>query len=79
MKATNHHPPPARVLRVHLNGQWREVAEGSSVADLAMGLSAGTRRIAIERNGSIIPRSQWADCLLSEGDHIEAVVAVGGG
>jgi len=67
------------MLRVCLNGQWQEVLQGRSVADLAQSLSTGTRRIAIERNGSIVPRSQWADCRLVTGDRIEVVSAVGGG
>lgn len=66
-------------LRVRLNGGWREVAAGSSVADLVADLAGGARRVAIERNGSIVPRSQWAGCRLADGDRIEAVGAVGGG
>jgi sulfur carrier protein len=66
-------------VRVRLNGCWRELPAGSSVADLVAGLGAGTRRIAIERNGRIVPRSQWAECVLATGDCVEAVGAVGGG
>ena len=37
------------------------------------------KRIALERNGDIVPRSQYSDKTLSEGDKLEIVVAVGGG
>jgi sulfur carrier protein len=37
------------------------------------------KRLAVERNGEIVPRSQFADTLLADGDKLEIVVAVGGG
>jgi sulfur carrier protein len=37
------------------------------------------KRIAIERNGEIVPRSRYAEVMLSDGDRLEVVVAVGGG
>ena len=37
------------------------------------------KRVALERNGEIVPRSQFADQRLAHGDQLEIVVAVGGG
>jgi sulfur carrier protein len=37
------------------------------------------KRIAVERNGEIVPRSQFAEQMLTNGDRLEIVVAVGGG
>ena len=49
------------------------------VSDLVRQLSLQGKRIAIERNGEIVPRSQHSQTLLVEGDKIEVVAAVGGG
>ena len=49
------------------------------VSDLVRDLSLEGKRIAIERNGEIVPRSQHAETVLVDGDKIEVVAAVGGG
>jgi sulfur carrier protein len=49
------------------------------VSDLVRDLSLEGKRIAIERNGEIVPRSQHAATILVDGDKIEVVAAVGGG
>jgi len=49
------------------------------VSDLVRDLSLEGRRIAIERNGEIVPRSKHAETVLVDGDKIEVVAAVGGG
>lgn len=50
-----------------------------SVLALIEHMQIGNKRIAIERNGEIVPRGQFADQMLSDGDKLEIVVAVGGG
>jgi sulfur carrier protein len=50
-----------------------------TVAALVAELDLVGKRLAIERNGEIVPRSQFADVLLQEGDKLEIVGAVGGG
>jgi len=50
-----------------------------TVADLVAELSLEGKRIAIERNGDIVPRGAYRDTLLAPGDRLEIVVAVGGG
>lgn len=49
------------------------------VADLVRELALEGRRVAVEMNGQIVPRSRHSETLLSTGDRIEVVVAVGGG
>jgi sulfur carrier protein len=49
------------------------------VSDLVRELSLEGKRIAIERNGEIVPRSKHAETVLVDGDKIEVVAAVGGG
>jgi sulfur carrier protein len=49
------------------------------VCDLIRELSLEGKRIAIERNGEIVPRSKHAETVLVDGDKIEIVAAVGGG
>lgn len=66
-------------MRIHLNGEARELASGATVADLIAEQGLGGRRIAVERNGEIVPRSQHATTLLAEGDQLEIVHAIGGG
>ncbi len=50
-----------------------------TVADLVIELGLVGKRLAIERNGEIIPRGQFNVVLLQEGDQLEIVGAVGGG
>lgn len=53
--------------------------EALSVSALVVAMDLVGKRIAIERNGEIVPRSQFETVLLSEGDRLEIVGAVGGG
>jgi sulfur carrier protein len=66
-------------MEIRVNGEIRRVQEGSAVADLLAELGAAGKRVAVERNGEIVPRSQHAGTRLAAGDRIEVVVAVGGG
>jgi sulfur carrier protein len=49
------------------------------VSELLLDLSLQGKRVAIERNGEIVPRSKHAETVLRDGDKIEVVAAVGGG
>jgi sulfur carrier protein len=62
-----------------INGQPRAVDAGVSISGLIADLGLTGKRIAVERNGEIVPRSRHADTILAAGDHIEVVAAVGGG
>lgn len=62
-----------------LNGERREVTDGSSLAQLIANLGLAPERIAIELNQSVVRRSEWTTTELREGDRIEVVHFVGGG
>jgi thiamine biosynthesis protein ThiS len=66
-------------LLIQLNGERREVADGTRLGDLVHELSLAPARIAIELNQSVVRRDQWARINLAEGDRIEIVHFVGGG
>ncbi|MDR2239085.1 MAG: sulfur carrier protein ThiS [Zoogloeaceae bacterium] len=66
-------------MEIHVNGEAREVAAGLSVAELLGGMGLAGKRLAVERNGEIVPKSGHVMTRLAEGDRIEIVVAVGGG
>jgi len=66
-------------VRIHVNGAPREFERAPTVAQFIDALDLAGKRLAIERNGEIVPRSRFADEVLAEGDRIEVVVAVGGG
>jgi sulfur carrier protein len=67
------------VLSIVLNGSSRVCDDQATVADLIRDLALEGKRIAVERNGEIVPRSRLADTRLAHGDRIEVVRAVGGG
>lgn len=62
-----------------LNGEKHRFAAAMTIADLLRQLGHAGKRVAVERNGEIVPKSQHASTSLTEGDRIEVVVAVGGG
>jgi len=66
-------------MRVQVNGQWQELAEQTTVADLLESLSLPARRVAVEMNREILPRAQYAETRLGENDALEIVTLVGGG
>lgn len=66
-------------MRIELNGEALELPEGQSVADLLARLELTGRRVAVELNLDIVPRSQHASTPLREGDRVEVVHAIGGG
>ena len=67
-------------MQLIINGKARNFEEASfSVANLVATLALEGKRLAIECNGEIVPRSQFADTQLADGDKLEIVGAVGGG
>ena len=65
-----------------LNGQSREfpqLAVPASLQDLIADLGLKGDRVAVEHNGNIVPRAEWAHTGLEEGDRLEIVHFVGGG
>lgn len=69
----------ASTMHIQLNGERYELPDGQSVADLLQRLELTGRRLAVELNQDIVPRSQHATTQLDEGDQVEVVHAIGGG
>jgi sulfur carrier protein len=69
-------------MRLIINGQTRDfpaLAAGASLAELLAALELKADRVAVEKNGEIVPRNQWAAAQLAEADRLEMVHFVGGG
>jgi sulfur carrier protein len=66
-------------MHITLNGQARITADGTTVSMLLEQLGYAGRRVAVERNGTIVPKSQHPQTALADQDRLEIVVAVGGG
>ena len=69
----------AAELSLTVNGEPRRIAAGASIADLVQSLELNPLKVAVERNGAIVPRSTLADVALADGDVLEIVHFVGGG
>jgi thiazole synthase len=66
-------------LSLIVNGEPRRATAGSSIADLVLQLELNPAKVAVERNGEIVPRSTLAEVPLGDGDVLEIVHFVGGG
>jgi thiamine biosynthesis protein ThiS len=66
-------------LSLTLNGESYHAVAGWSVADLVLELGLNPKKVAVERNLEIVPRSTHAEVLLADGDQLEIVHFVGGG
>ena len=68
------------MVRVTINGEARLLPEdAASVAALVRSLGFEGKRVAVERNGEIVPKSRYDATPLADGDTLEIVRAVGGG
>lgn len=66
-------------MQVIVNGQSHPVPPGTTVGQLLESMALAGKRVAVERNGEIVPKSRHAQAPLADGDRLEIVVAVGGG
>ena len=66
-------------MRLTVNGETREAPDSATLADLLASLGIDGRRVAVERNREIAPKSLWPQIVLTEGDALEIVQFVGGG
>ncbi len=64
---------------ITINGTPRHVSPGQTVALLLQELALDQRKVAVERNEAIVPRSRYGDTELASGDQIEIVHFIGGG
>jgi sulfur carrier protein len=67
------------VIHVTVNGTAHRFEQPLEIAALLARLELAGKKVAVERNGEIVPRSAHARTLLADGDALEIVVAVGGG
>ncbi len=67
------------VMQIQLNGEPRELASDTSILQLLEQLDLVGRRVAVELNLDIVPRSAHATTILQPGDRVEVVHAIGGG
>ena len=67
------------MIAITINGEAREFEVAVNVEQLLTQLDLSGRKIALERNGEIVPRSRFSEQTVLDGDRFEIVVAVGGG
>ncbi|MGB8434445.1 MAG: sulfur carrier protein ThiS [Burkholderiales bacterium] len=66
-------------MELSVNGETRRFDDAPDVARLLERLGLAGKKVAVEMNGEIVPRSRYAQTPLADGDSLEIVVAVGGG
>ncbi|RJS91213.1 sulfur carrier protein ThiS [Salinisphaera sp. Q1T1-3] len=66
-------------MQIEVNGQSTECADGATLDRLLVALGYGESRVAVERNGEIVPRAQLGETRVTAGDRLEIVHAIGGG
>jgi sulfur carrier protein len=66
-------------MQIQLNGEARTLEGVNTVASLIASLGLDGRKVAVERNLEIVPKSTYADAPVADGDRIEIVTFIGGG
>jgi sulfur carrier protein len=66
-------------VRLTVNGTATDLDDGCTVAALVEARAADARRVAVARNGAVVPRSAWPRTVLEEGDAVEVLAATAGG
>ncbi len=66
-------------MQVTVNGDMVELDDGATVADLVAARAGGHDRVAVARNGDVVPRSSWAQTRLVPGDAVEVLAPTAGG
>ncbi len=84
MRPAGLRPPPGRAsmtqhIAVTVNGETRDMAAGDTVAALLRAIGLDSRKVAVERNEEIVPRSTYDSVALAPGDRLEIVHFIGGG
>ncbi|MCB1930440.1 MAG: sulfur carrier protein ThiS [Rhodocyclaceae bacterium] len=67
------------MIHVTLNGQPERLAAPTTVAAFLEARMLAGKRLAVERNGEIVPKSRHRETPIEDGDRVEIVIAVGGG
>lgn len=66
-------------MKVHVNGELKELPDGATVARLVETLALGGTRVAVEVNKDLVVKKAWTAHVLKDGDRVEVVTFVGGG
>jgi sulfur carrier protein len=66
-------------MKIQLNGQEKNIPNPATIAALLQDMGLGERRVAVEVNREIVPRSQHGNFQLQDNDRVEVVLAIGGG
>lgn len=66
-------------ISIQVNDEPRSVSAGSTIAGMLEAIGLNPRKVAVERNLEVVPRSTLADVKVNEGDRFEIVHFVGGG
>jgi sulfur carrier protein len=66
-------------MQILVNGQMKDVPEAQDIRALVLSLGLNPEGVAVALNAEVVPRSRQAQTLLTEGDKIEVIRAVGGG
>lgn len=66
-------------MQLSINGEMREARQGESVESLLLTMGIAPQKVAVELNGVIVPRSQYAHTPVAAHDRLEVVQFVGGG
>jgi sulfur carrier protein len=64
---------------IQVNGEFRELPDNLTVSGLLEELGYGEKRVAVERNGELVPKSLHPETTVNDGDRVEIVQAIGGG
>ena len=66
-------------MQIKLNGETKDVDDGTTLLSLVEQLSLAPERLAVELNQEVVRRAEWPEVKLSDGDRVEIVHFVGGG
>lgn len=66
-------------MQVQVNGEAKVLTKGATVSSLLEEMALTGKRLAVEVNEDIVPRSQHVEFILNDGDRVEVVHAIGGG
>ncbi len=67
------------MMQLEVNGEATRLPRGTTLSQLLKQLQLTERRLAVEHNQEVIPRSEYDDLQLQDGDQVEIVHAIGGG
>ena len=66
-------------MQIELNGESTQIIDQCSITEILNILELQDKRVAVEVNREVIPRAQHMSFMLTAGDHVEIIQAVGGG